>query len=451
MTLSNFDWTDKTSVRWFILLPTGHEGPYSLTALMKHKSSHDLNVWAEGLSSPIPLKVAIQRSEVPVEVAPAEEEIPPLPPLPEEGPEAPTPELETIPAPVEENKRYKRVFISFIVLAFGLWAGKEWMGAQSTFKINRPSGMAPTLFEKISTDFSFEGWEKRIFFKEYVSADMTHLWLVTSGFQHCEVEASFQSLPGKLLTTEDRSISFKTRSALKGHMAEFTSFDFSEGQKIIPGLYEMDLKAQNCDWDGLTARIGNFFRSPEKTYVTRMKVVLYHKGSAEFNTVLEKLIRKKLEFELKNQNQEELFWQDLQQKLQTLLAITLQIEQLFLDFSATAPSGFSPNLKNMVDKYTRNYGRFLTEFVIANEKYFADLEKDGQVDMNKKRGYESIVKVTAKTIGFESMLLIEELQQIKKPNQKLMKEIAQKVKKRFEILKGALNKKIIQLTEDRAT
>jgi hypothetical protein len=32
-----------------------------------------------------------------------------------------------------------------------------------------------------------------------------------------------------------------------------------------------------------------------------------------------------------------------------------------------------------------------------------------------------------------------------------MKEIAQKVKKRFEILKGALNKKIIQLTEDRAT
>jgi hypothetical protein len=349
-----------------------------------------------------------------------------------------------------ENKVYQRVFISFIALMLLFWGAREWMGSQSKFQLKRPSGMPPAVFQKITGDFSFEGWDKRIFFKEYVSADMSHLWLVTSGFQKCEVEASFHSLPGKLLATEDRSIVFKTRSSLKGHVAEFTSFEFSEGNKIIPGMYEMDLKAQHCTWDGLAAKIGNFFRSPEENYVTRMKVVLYHKGSVEFNSVLEKLIRKKLEFELKNQNQEELFWQDLHQKLQTLLAITLQIEQLFLDFSAAPVSGFSSNLKKMIDKYTRNYGRFLTEFVIANEKYFDDLEKDGLVDMKKKRGHEATVKVTAKTIGFESMRIIEELQQIKKPNQKILADMSQKVKKKFELLKSVLNKKIIQLTEDRA-
>jgi hypothetical protein len=200
----------------------------------------------------------------------------------------------------------------------------------------------------------------------------------------------------------------------------------------------------------LTAKIGNSFQAPEASYTTRMKIVLFHQGAVEFNQVLDKLIQKKLEAQEKKQNEEELFWQDLQQKLQTLVAISIQIEQLLIDFSQTPVPQFSQNLKRMIDKYTRNYGHFLTEFVKANEKYFQDLEKSGLKDMTHKRGYEALVRTASKNIGHESMKIIEDLQKVKKPTPELMRETTKKVKKKFEALKEGLNKRLIQLTEDRA-
>ncbi len=64
MTLSNFDWTDKDSVKWFILLPTGHEGPYSLKTIVKmrdsKKISGDVKIWAEGLTEAHSLNDALK-------------------------------------------------------------------------------------------------------------------------------------------------------------------------------------------------------------------------------------------------------------------------------------------------------------------------------------------------------------------------------------------------------
>lgn len=83
MTLSNFDWTDKDSVKWFVLLPTGHEGPYSLDALIRSyeqkRLAVDVKIWAEGLSDPILLKDVLNRQNE--DIVP---DVPDLPPLPEE-------------------------------------------------------------------------------------------------------------------------------------------------------------------------------------------------------------------------------------------------------------------------------------------------------------------------------------------------------------------------------
>jgi hypothetical protein len=104
----------------------------------------------------------------------------------------------------------------------------------------------------------------------------------------------------------------------------------------------------------------------------------------------------------------------------------------------------------MVEKYTRNYGHLLTEFVRANEKYFQDLEKSGLKNMSHKRGYEALIRTATKNIGYESMRMIEDLQKVKKPSPELMRETSKKVKKKFQVLKEGLNKRLIQLTEDRA-
>jgi hypothetical protein len=455
MTLSNFDWTDKASVRWFILLPTGHEGPYSLSALIQNKTSPDLKIWTEGLADSIFLREAIAKSHgsAPAEFFSDDELPPPLPPLPADVEEIenqiPSEDTKKEETP-EASSKQRILFFSFIALVVIFWGAREWMQGLETFQFNRVQGMSTELHRRISQDFKFEGWKKKLFFKEYTPSDMSTIWLVTSGFQTCDVEASFQSLEGKLLIMEDQEVSFKTKGQLHRHLVEFSRFEFLKGTKIIPGLYEMDLKAINCEWDSFTAKLGNSFQNPEASYSTRMKVVLFHKGATEFNQVLDKLIQKKQEVLEKKKNEEQLFWQDLQQKLQTLVAISIQIEQLLIDFSQMPVPQFSQNLKRMVEKYTRNYGHFLTEFVKANEKYFQDLEKSGLKDMSHKRGYEALVRTATKNIGHESMTLIEELQKVKKPTPELMRETSKKVKKKFQSLKEGLNKRLIQLTEDRA-
>jgi hypothetical protein len=461
MTLSNFAWTDKTSVKWFIMLPTGHEGPYSLLSLMKRKMSPDVKVWAEGLPEAILFKIAVKKSQEIIEevikvTEPAEEdEIPPLP--------VPSREIEFIP-PVPDTRSYEEktdiapeknykfqklvglVLGVTLVVFFGL---KEWVKTQEVFSFNRAAGMSTELYERINSHFKFDGWEKKIFFKEYVPADMSRIWLVTSSFQTCQIEASFSSVKEKLLSNKDEKIIFRASARLKDHLAEFSSFNFVSGHKILPGLYEMDLKAHSCSWDGLAPKWGNLFKAADPTYVTRMKVVLYHKGNVEFISVLDQLINKKIKTELKTQNQEELFWQDYQQKLQTLLAISLQIEQLLLDFVESPPVNFRKNLKTAVDKYTRNYGLFLTEFVVANEKYFNELEKSEISDLINTRDYENIIRINSKNIGLESMKLIEQLQTWKNPNKKDLARIETKIIQKFETLKGSLNQRIIEMTEDR--
>ena len=459
MTLSNFDWTDKASVKWFILLPTGHEGPYSLEFLIQKNTSREVKVWAEGLSSQVSFEMALENSKEQIETPPEKDVVPPLPDLPVEKDEDQIPPIpfeatqgqdEDQPVAAVPASRLRRwgIIIGAIFL-ISLFGAREWLKSQEIFSIRRATGMSPEIFERINKDFEFQGWKKKIFFKEYIPADMSRIWLVTSGFQNCQVEATFTSVDGKLLAVEDEKVSFKATTKLSQHIAEFSNYDFIDGNKIVPGLYEMDLKATSCEWEGLATKLGNLFKPAERTYSAQMKVVLYHRGSGEFNTILDKLIRKKMEIELQNQNQEDLFWQDLQQKLQTLVAISLQIEQLFLDFTDMSPAGFDGNLKTVIAKYTQNFGRFLTDFVVANEKYFEGLEKSQLAEMEKKRTYEKLIRLTAKNVGMESIKIIEKLQKMKKPSAKDLKNVEVQVKKQFELLKDSLNKKIIQLTEDR--
>ena len=465
MTLSNFDWTDKDSVKWFILGPLGHIGPYSLSQLEDllkiKKLTEDVKVWAEGLPDGVELKLALRSSHV----APEAEETPPeLPPLPTEElppiPENPASEVvdDSTPPdmdfPLEEAGSGKKIpawaFIAFVVMLMGIFTLNGFISNQETLSITRQPKMSMDLYERIQKDNPFISWDKAIFFKEYLTDDHSHIWLVTSSFHTCDVAARFTSLDGKVLSMEEEKISFKTAGKLSNHIVEFSSLDFSQGNKIIPGLYEMDVKATNCEWNGMMAKLMNKFMGPPAEYVARTKVVLFSKGAQEFNTVLDKLLQKKMEIELRQQNESDLFWQDLQQKLETLQAITLQIEQHVLDFLQNDPGKFKQNVKPMVNEYTRKYGSFLTSFVIENENYFKDLKYEGK-GSSQKKSYELMVKLTSKKIGLESMKFIEEFQGIKKnPGPSEIKLIQSRVKNIFSSIKSEIGQKIIQVSEDRS-
>ena len=462
MTLSNFDWTDKDSVKWFVLLPTGHEGPYSLnnlTVLLNQKKmAPNVKVWAEGLAAPLLLSEALNPP------TPALDEIPDLPPLPMDDAPPPLPvedEIEEefeepeVEAPVSSKvlkvsslKAWGAISVGALVILF--FVLNSFFRGHEKIEIHRLPKMTVNLHQRILQENVFAGWDKKIFFKEYLPDDHSHIWLVTSSFQTCQVNATFKSIKDKLLSLSDESVSFKSKAQLKGHIAEFSTFEFTQGNKIVPGLYEMDIKATECQWDGFIPKIMNFYSGPDEEYMARTKVVLFSKGAVEFNSVLEKLIKKKLEKEEREKNQSEIFWQDLQQKLETLQAITLQIEQLFLDFTDKDVRKFSQNLKPMVDQYTRQFGSFLTSFVVENENYFKNLDGESK-GISQKRNYELIVKTTAKKIGFESMKFIEEFQKLKKnPTRNELNQFSERMKKTFSQVKKEINEKLSQISEDRS-
>jgi hypothetical protein len=466
MTLSNFNWTDKTSPRWFILLPTGHEGPYALSdiesRLKRLKISPLVKIWAEGLSIPLTLKEVLDLSQnslkptdVPSLSSPQGNTALDLtpPPIPEDA-LSPTSPIEEITEEAHKKPLNRSPKVSFFaagiivfILGFSLY---QWLKGQEAFSIKRYPKMSLETHERIQSEFTFKGWDKKIFFKEFVPPDLSVVWFITESFQECQVEAQFQSMKGKILSLSDDEIRFKSMGVLQDHVVEFKNFEFINGTKILPGMYEVDVRAYNCVWSGFAPQIGNVFKSADPEYITSLKVILFDKGPREFNHALENFLRKKNDLELKNQNQEELFWQGLQEKLQTLVAISLQIEQHLLDLLDKNPKSFQQNLKPSIDLYTRKFGHFLTRFVISNEEYFKELDQLGPKGLSAKRNYELMVRLSAKKVGLESMKIIEELQSLKNPSRKQLGDIERKLKSSFKEVKEELNQKIIQVSEDRS-
>ncbi len=442
--MSNFDSTDKNSLRWFILLPSGHVGPYSIEQLielkLRHKINAEVKIWAEDLGGPYPLDLILQD---------------PITQEEDSEVDAVISEILSTPEEFKNNKsvRVRKTFlVTLCLLGFFLLIGGAVIGSRffvknkEQFYINRLKKITPDLYERILSESSFQGWGKEIFFREYVSDDYSHLWLVTSSYQQCDVDISINSLPGKLLSMKQDRVSFKSKGRLSNHVVELFLFHFSSGNRIIPGLYEMDVRAYNCQWDGVISHLMNHFSGPESEYVARTKVILFSKGSQEFSLHLNNFLKKKLELQVKNKGDQDHFLQGLVQKFQTLEAVSLQIEQHFLDFMNLNPKEFNQNVGPMVHKYSRTFGTFLTSFILENEKDFKNRSfKKG----SRKINYELMIRLLSKKIGLISMNIIEELQAIKSsPSQKKLKGISAKVTKNFSEMIKDINEKLSLASQD---
>ena len=439
------------------MLPTGHEGPYSLEALEKRLSENklrsDITVWREGLPVAIPLRDVLNDLAAPEEEE--EEELPPpLPPLPtEESGELPEiPLMDSYEEAVRTGRSVPVAMIvaGFIVLlvVFGVY---QWMKDKEVLEIRRYPKMTLEIHKKIQSDLKFEGFDKKIFFREYASPDLTHIWLVTTGYQRCDVETVFRSVKERLLSMTDEEVEFVSRGKLSRHVTELNVFEFRKGAKIIPGLYEMDVKAIRCEWEGIVPKLRNLFTSPEKEYTATTRVVLYPRGPEDFQQVLSQLMKKKDELKKQTEGQEQLFWEDLQMKFQTLHAISLQIEQHFLDFLDKGNRDFLVRQKDMTNQYTKKFGNALTQFIVANEGYFDGLRDTDLRPLLAKKDYEGLIRTAGKQIGMESMKVIEKLQTMKKPTPAELKALRAEVLKNFERLKNSLTKQLLDVTKDRST
>ena len=442
MTLSNFIWTDKDSSRWFILRPKGHEGPFSLNILLelleKKQISLETKIWSEGLHYPVDLGVAIERSESVFMISedPAIESEDDLPP----------PIDHLVFEVTQSNGRQPWVYWTGAFLVVSMAFFFYFVNSQERFHLDRLSKMSLKLYERILLENSFSGWSKDLFFKEYTPEDHSTIWLVTSSFQTCRIEATFSSIKDRLLKLADEKIVFHSNGVLKNHYVELNTFNFQMGSRLVPGLYEMDLKAYDCSWDGFLPNLKNSFFDPPREYLARMKVILFSQGPREFNRNLENILQQKKKKEEIQKGHEIHFWEDIQQKLQTLEAITLQIEQHFLDFLENDGS-FKKELPTMVNSYTRKFGAYLSSFLLESELFFKNYSSSG---IAKKRDYEILMRVISKEIGLASMNFIEEFQVMKTaPSLKERKRLTLRVKEKFQRIKAELTGKLTEVERDR--
>lgn len=104
----------------------------------------------------------------------------------------------------------------------------------------------------------------------------------------------------------------------------------------------------------------------------------------------------------------------------------------------------------MVANYTRQYGHFLTNFVVANEKYFQEISQGELRPLTLKKNYEEMIRLTSKKIGQSAMVTIEELQKLKRPADTRLQKIRAKILKDFSGVKDLINSRLIEVTEDRS-
>ncbi len=454
MKLSNFDWTDKSSIRWFIIRKEGHEGPYDffyLEELSKNKKkSQNLRIWAEGLEGPIDFFDALNHFKKCNDLKRIEDlkvsnlnlNIPLAKPI------EPKEEVLVVPPSIDsilkegqnENKRikipYVRLFLLFVV--FAIYLGLHF---NQKFYFSRPPKMSVSLHKEILKEFQFEGWNKFPEFKGYIAPDYSEIWLITSGFQTCDVNLSFNSNNGQLLSMSDENVAFKSKGKLINHVLKINQFEFLEGQKIIPGVYNLEILSDRCDWSNFWASIANFFQKPKNKIKSNIKLTLFTQGEMAFHKAMGDLIQKKISREKKRQKLESLFWQDLLLKYQTLQAITLQIQERFEGYVIRTESPTLKNISDLKRVYSLNESYFLTKFVSESENYF---KKQKVISLIEKDKIENEFRLFAKKIGEISMTFLESLNE---KQSKSIDSISKKMKIDFKYLNDSMLKKINELTK----
>jgi len=455
--LSNFSQTDKQAQQWFLLLPDGHEGPYSIIQLEQRVSeglSLECSVWKQGEEETHQLKDLLL-PDMPVDDGP-----PALPPIPDVElndlpPDLPLEDLTYEPVVEVSIKSSSQnmirlvVGVSFILCL--LFGAKYLLDKPGQVSWSRPQKMTLDSYQVLSDKLVLNDWDQPLFFNEATSPDYSRFWLVTPQFYNCDIAGDFTAVEGDILTIDDiKTIKFNSKSKLIDHVAEFNKIEFEEGVKLLPGFYKMNLKLTNCEASTLKSKLAGLFHTIPSEIDLSYRIAISAQKAEYLSIALKKLAEEKIKIEERKRLNSDQFWQDVQQKYQTLLAVCLQIEQGFLDILNTKKD-WRTSLRTGIDKYTKSFGALLTNFVISNEADFKKLRDDKVNNLSIKTGYESKIKSLTTNMGQKSMTFIENWQKLSVKSANSQREkLKKEVRTTFSAIKKDIEKKIIDVTEEQA-
>jgi hypothetical protein len=397
---------------WFIIRSDAHEGPFSFDELINKFELHHLTlndeVWARGWPEALSFeklkslydlqnnKTKLPEEEVVIVMPPPESEV-------EEFEEPHKNENDGTPS-VQEAEAYNsksRSLIYVIALCMVFIGIGLFYISRPQKSLSRPQNLDLQAYRKMRSLFDQQTRSLPIPHVA-ISADYKKIWLLDKSNQSCTYFANFFSAADKNLS--EKQISFSSEYKTQSHWIVFERFDFKEGQRLIPGTYEVSLQRQDCELKGI-----------QKLYNQVHEPFFFSFSSDLFYGKPEDLMKRLKEIEIKNQKKSQQlmedsiqYWREITEKLRTLKALSQQIEidfKVLLNREMTWPN----RVKRVVDAYTVRYGSFLSSFVDANEEDFNKIsEKDVPLKI-ELMGRGPLITTLAKRIGFVSMELIEKL------------------------------------------
>lgn len=409
-------------MNWFIIQGKDHLGPFSIDFIEKMYADGQLNdqslLWFEGLDEPdtyhnlVVLKPE-QRQFHPLfellepEKSEEEDAPPKLPPLPVEK----KPVLKEVSQPKsksqkpvireqiptsKENKSLTPYLIVVLLLIFLIGIPTiSYINLTTLFA--RPAKMGNRDYENLVMAATRKGSKDT--FAMAMAKDKTALWVATNNFNYGRVGLNIKSLPGKILG--EGTIEATAIGHLEKRFAAFDRFNFLEGSRLIDGYYQVEFYTLGPlqtpwlkTWD-----------NEEKEFKYFAEILISSMPKEKFDKALHEMIQ----VQVANENN---YWEELNQKYQTLKAITSQIRES-LENIFTNPSNWAQSVTNFENDYKMNYGQFFTNFVISNDASYNELATQTFADKVEVIASYTRLSRLAKTVGSHSMEILHELESFK--------------------------------------
>jgi hypothetical protein len=281
----------------------------------------------------------------------------------------------------KSNNSYKK--ISFVALSMILALSFTfYFNKKSKIEISRPNQLSFTKFKKIKKRILKSIEKNENYFEVIQSKDLKNTWLVTNYDAPQKVKIKFTSLPNKTLGNEE--IAFYSTLKTKEAFSEIKTFLFEQGDRITPGIYELEIHLLERE-----QRLSNSKLKSFKIYKTKTLLAASSK----------KAFKKELKAHLTKSSQkknEEL--EELKMNYQTLQGIVVGISD---DLKS------SNSIKEFEKSYTNKYGRFFTDFVTNNQKKKNLLKQKPLKNIDYIAHYNSLSSLAQK-IGLISVDLIND-------------------------------------------
>lgn len=355
-----------------------------------------------------------------------------------------------------KTKKLKPVLILLILLLCLASAVGAWVFYTVNVKtFARPSKMSVQDYDRLVQNASITSINsENLTFEFALSKDKSTVWMSVNSLLEGRVELALESIDGKTLSTEP--ILAKAKGMLKEKIARFDTLNFEQGQRLIDGHYKVQVRSGGKLSLPLELKVlvdnKRYLKSivPKDTLANWLPANSYeisYQGEALLSALRVSQFNRALnDFNKKSNSNAKVFWEELEQKYQTVKAIALKIEEAIDEVFGKGAQDWILNVGEFERSYTSNFGNFFTNFIIQNEKSYKEIEEKTFDDKVEVISSYTRLSRLAKDLGAQTMAALQEMKELKDPLDSQQRSALQdKISLNFKEYFQEIDEKIAQL------